>query len=158
MSISVGFLIKHVRPIGDGFETYCTPMLISYLNERLDFSMGDIVTIFSLWRKTSEAAPHGASDLFVAAAQEVAFARWDELYPTSSSTLMFLNSDQLVSLSLAGQAAGADKQFNWRYGSDLPICVDINHDSGAHHIRWNAAGCRVATDTNRNIIHFYNLI
>ena len=120
--------------------------------------MSDIITIFAQRRKTSQADPHGASDLFVTAAKEVAFARWAELYPTSSSTLMFLNSDQLASLSLAGQTAGANREFSWNYGNDLAICVTINHDTGAYHIRWDAEGCRVGTDTNGNVNHFVRLI
>lgn len=158
MAISTGFLIKHIRPIGDGYNTYCSQGLIAYLNNQLGFAMDDIVAIFAQWRQTSEADPHGASNLFVEAAKEVAFARWAELYPTSSSTLMFLNSDQLASLSLAGQSAGPNRQFNWNYGSDLAICVSINHDTGAHHIRWDAVGCTVGTDSNSNINHFVALI
>lgn len=158
MAISTGFLIKHIRPIGDGYDTYCSQGLIAYLNDNLRFAMSDIITIFTQWRKTSQADPYSASDLFVAAAKEVAFARWAELYPTSSSTLMFLNSDQLTSLSLAGETAGANSEFNWNYGNDLPICVTINHDTGAYHLRWDAVGCRVGTDANGNVNHFVNLI
>lgn len=158
MAISTGFLIKHIRPIGDGYDTYCSQGLIAYLNDNLRFAMSDIISIFAQWRKTSQADPYSASDLFVAAAKEVAFARWAELYPTSSSTLMFLNSDQLTSLSLAGQTAGANSEFNWNYGNDLPICVTINHDSGAYHLRWDAVGCRVGTDAKGNVNHFVNLI
>lgn len=158
MAISTGFLIKHIRPIGDGYDTYCSQGLIAYLNNNLRFAMPDIVTIFAQWRKTSLANPHKASDIFVAAAKEVAFARWAELYPTSSSTLMFLNSDQLASLSLAGQTAGANREFDWNYGNDLAICVTINHDTGAYHIRWDAVGCRVGTDGNGNVNHFVRLL
>jgi hypothetical protein len=78
MAISTGFLIKHIRPIGDGYDTYCSQGLIAYLNDNLRFAMSDIITIFAQWRKTSQADPYSASDLFVAAAKEVAFARWAE--------------------------------------------------------------------------------
>jgi hypothetical protein len=158
MAISISFLIKHIRPIGTGFEAYCSADLIAYLHDVLDFSFDDIIGIFAQWRQTAQADPHGESNLFITAAKEVAFARWAELYPTSSSTLMFLDSDQLASLSLAGQTAGPNAQFDWNYGDDLAICVSINHDTGAHHIRWNAVGCTVATDGNGNINHFVGLI
>ena len=61
MAISTGFLIKHIRPIGDGYDTYCSQGLIAYLNNHLRFAMPDIVTIFAHWRKTSLADPHKAS-------------------------------------------------------------------------------------------------
>lgn len=158
MAISTSFLIKHIRPISDGFDSYCSVGLIAYLRDHLRFSFDDIIRIFAEWRQTAQADPHGASNLFVAAAKEVAFARWAELYPTSSSTLMFLDSDQLASLSLAGQTAGPNAQFGWTYGDELSICVSVNHDTGAHHIRWDATGCTVGTDANGNVNHFVALI
>lgn len=158
MAISTAFLIKHIRPIGDGYEPYCSQALIAYLNDHLHFAMADIISIFAHWRQTAQSDPHGASHIFVAAAKEVAFARWAELYPTPASSLMFLNNDQLASLSLAVKTAGPNAQVNWNYGDDLAICVSINHDTGAHHIRWDAVGCTFGTDANGNINHFAGLI
>ena len=48
--------------------------------------------------------------------------------------------------------------YDWNYGNDLPICVTINHDTGAYHIRWGAVGCRVGTDGNGNVNHFVRLL
>lgn len=158
MAISTDFLIKHIRPIGNGYDTYCGDGLATYLRNSLRLDQDDIDRIFGQWRMASLADPHKDSHVFVTAAKEVAFARWSELYPTSSSTLMFLNRDQLASLSLAGQTAGANREFSWNYGNDLAICVTINHDTGAYHIRWDAEGCRVGTDTNGNVNHFVRLI
>lgn len=157
MAISPGFVIKHIRPFGDGYEAYCNDGMIDLLRG-LRFAFPEIVQIFALWRNVSEADPHGQSDQFVAAAREVAMARWAELYPTNESTLMFLTRDQLASLSLAGERAGANRQVNWNYGAELPICVTINHETGAYHIRWNAMGCVAGTDEQGNINHFVRLL
>ncbi len=157
MAISPGFAIKHIRPCGDGYEAYCNDGMIDLLSG-LRFSYPDIAQIFALWRNVSEADPHGQSDQFVAAAREVAMARWGELYPTNESTLMFLTAHQLAALSEAGANAGPNRQVVWNYGAELAICVTINHDTGAYHIRWDAQGCVAGTDNSGNINHFVRLL
>jgi hypothetical protein len=57
MAISTGFLIKHIRPIGDGYDTYCSQGLIAYLNNHLRFAMPDIVTIFCPMAKDIASRP-----------------------------------------------------------------------------------------------------
>lgn len=159
MGISVGFIVKHVRPFGaEGFEAFCSDALISVLSDNLNFTWGDILNILVEWRDTALSDPVGQSNVFVDAAKQVAMARWQELYTTPTSTLMFLDEDQLASLSLAAQNAGPDAQVDWLYGDDLAICVSITFQTGAHHIRWNARGCRFRTDDNANANHFIQLL
>ena len=153
MGITVGFLVKHVRPVGDGFNAYCSQDLIRVLFS-LNFTAAEVIGILADWYQVSQANPMNQSNRFVAAAKAVARARWGELYPTDMSTVMFLNQAQLASLSLAGTNAGPNQRFAWNYGADLPICVTINRQTDAHHVRWNATGCTADTDHNGNVTHF----
>jgi len=156
MGITVNFLIKHVRPIGSGYEKYCSAEMIDYLHHELQFSHDDIVMIFAQWKTTAEAAPYSHSDLFIKAANEVAQARWGELYPTDKSTLLFLDADQLAGLSLAGETAGANAAFHWVADEPLAICVTIKKE-GNSHVIWEAKGCDGNTDANANVVHFSQL-
>lgn len=156
MGITVGFLVKHVRPFGTGFNGYCSQDLIGVLFS-LNFTAAEVIGILADWYQVSQANPMGQSNRFIAAAKAVARARWAELYPTDMSTVMFLDQNQLASLSQAGHNAGANQQFVWNYGANLPICVTINRHSEANHVRWNCTGCTVSTDNNSNVTHFVGL-
>lgn len=156
MGITVGFLVKHVRPIGTGYNAYCSQDLIGILFS-LNFTAAEVIGILADWYQVSQANPMGQSNRFVAAAKAVAKARWAELYPTDMSTVMFLDQAQLAALSLAGQNAGANQQFTWNSGGNLPICVTINRHSDASHVRWNATGCTAKTDQHGNVTHFVAL-
>lgn len=157
MAIRTDFLIKHVRPIGTGYEAYCNNDMIDLLVNGLNFTHQQVAQIFAAWRTTAEADPHGQSYLFVQAAEAVALARWQQLYQTEKSTIMFLDADQLVSLSDAGAAAGANANFNWRTNEELAISVTITQQ-GNHHIIWDGEGCSAKTDANSNVFHFYDLL
>jgi len=153
MGITIDFLIKHVRPIGSGYEQYCNNQMIHCLVDQLHFSHHDVMQIFANWKAVSEMDPVSNSDAFAAAAKDVAMARWGELYPTNQSTLMFLDAAQLASLSQAASAAGANANFSWNAPKPLAICVTINANGGTH-ILWDAAGCDASTDANGNVVHF----
>lgn len=153
MGITIDFLIKHVRPIGSGYEKYCDNQMIHCLVDQLHFSHHDVMQIFANWKVVSEMDPVSNSYAFVAAAKDVAMARWGELYPTNQSTLMFLDAVQLASLSQAASAAGANANFSWNAPTPLAICVTINAN-GSTHILWDAAGCDASTDANGNVVHF----
>ena len=104
MGITVGFLVKHVRPFGAGFNAYCSQDLIGVLFS-LNFTAAEVIGILADWYQVSQANPMGQSNRFVAAAKAVAKARWAELYPTDMSTVMFLDHTQLAALSQAGERA-----------------------------------------------------
>ncbi|KNG92501.1 hypothetical protein [Pseudaestuariivita atlantica] len=157
MGITLSFLIKHVRPLGeDGYTAYCTQDLIQQLGN-LGFNANEIADILAQWRQTALSDPEGQSDRFVAAAQAVSEARWGELYNTDQSTIMFLTWAELQSLSAAAAQAGANANVNWNSGGEIGICVTITRNSNAHHIRWNATGCTGNTDGNGNMNHFTGL-
>jgi len=76
MGITIDFLIKHVRPIGSGYEKYCDNQMIHCLVDQLHFSHHDVMHIFANWKAVSEMDPVSNSDAFAAAAKDVAMARW----------------------------------------------------------------------------------
>jgi len=156
MSIVIDFLIKHVRPIGSGYEKFCSAELIDHLHHILHFSHDDIVLIFAQWKTTAEADPYSHPHLFIRAANEVAQARWGQLYPAEKSTLMFLDADQLEGLCLAGETAGGNAAFRWMASHPLAICVTIKEESDSDII-WEAKGCASNTDAYSNVLHFSTL-
>ncbi|MDK4734786.1 hypothetical protein [Rhizobium sp. CNPSo 3490] len=156
MAILGNFEVKHIRPIGQqGYDTFCSDQMIDFLS-RLGFNPADIARIFAAWRTAALADPYADSGAFVRSANVVAQARWDELYPTDKSTLMFLDADQLVSLSNIQLAPNSE--FSWQAPTPLEICVTIHRDSNRHHIIWDATGFTGATDANGMISHFAGLI
>jgi len=158
MAIRTDFLVKHVRPISeDGYVAFCNNDMIGFLQNTLQFQYGDIIEIFARWRQTANADPHEQSDLFIRAANEVSQARWQELYPTDKSSIMFLNAGHLVSLSAAGERAGANADFTWRPDHKIAICVTIRQ-GGGHHIIWDARGCKAKTDSHANVFHFEDVV
>ena len=62
MGLTIDFLIKHVRPIGSGYDLYCSQELIDYLINQLNFSLEDVVQIFAEWRRVSLLDPETQSD------------------------------------------------------------------------------------------------
>lgn len=156
MAILENFAVKHIRPIGQqGYDTFCSDQMIDLLS-RLGFDPGNIAQIFAAWRVAALADPYTDTGAFLYSANEVAQARWDELYPTDKSTLMFLDAEQLVSLSNLQLAPNSE--FSWQAPTPLAICVTIHRDSDRHHIIWDAIGFTGATNANGMISHFAGLI
>ncbi len=156
MAILENFAVKHIRPIGQqGYDTFCSEQMIAFL-VGLGFGLPDIAQIFATWRTAALADPHANSHVFLQSANEVAQARWGQLYPTDKSTLMFLDADQLVSLS--NLQPGPNSHFSWQPPTPLAICVTIHRSSNQHHIIWEGTGFKGATDSNGMISHFTELI
>lgn len=158
MGITADFLIKHVRPLGQGgYDLYASQELITYLSQGLNLNIQDIASVLALWRTTALADPETESNVFVSAARAVAEARWGELYPTSASTLMFLDANQLVSLSQYGAQVGANRNFGWRAPTEIEIVVTLRRNGGSH-VLWGVDGFYGATDGNANVVHFDSLM
>ncbi|QLF69779.1 hypothetical protein FE840_009610 [Peteryoungia desertarenae] len=156
MAVHPNFAIKHIRPITEeGYETFCNDALVDLLRS-MDFTYVNITEIFGNWRITALSDPYSESNRFVGAAQQVSQARWEELYKTDESTLMYLDAVQLVALGKF--APGPNTEFTWTAPTRIAISVTIKRHTGGHHIVWEAKGFKGATDGNGNIIHFGGLV
>ncbi|WP_454703379.1 hypothetical protein [Agrobacterium leguminum] len=99
MPLLSNFVVKHIRPFGEaGYDAFGNAQTIEFLSS-LGLSTGDIANIFAAWRLAALADPVGESNLLVAAANALAQARWENLYETQMSTVLFLDDVQLESLS-----------------------------------------------------------
>jgi hypothetical protein len=89
---------------------------------------------------------------FVRAAQEISQTRWNLLYNTPKSTVLFLNEPLLKELSYASsQHPNEDLDF---YPSEtIPLAVTIFQNGQTPQVLMNAAGARVTIDGNGNCFH-----
>lgn len=156
MPLLSNFVVKHIRPFGEaGYDAFGNAQTIEFLSS-LGLSTGDIANIFAAWRLAALADPVGDSNLLVAAANALAQARWENLYETQMSTVLFLDDVQLESLSHL--APGANQNFSWRSPTPIAAAVTIHNGSNRHHIIWDATGFSGGTDENGWISHFTALL
>lgn len=156
MPILSSFMVKHIRPIGEpGYNAFCNQQTIEFLSS-LALNLQEITNILAAWRTAALADPQAESNLFIAAANAVAQARWDNLYVTNESTVMFLDDHQLAALSQL--TPGANTHFSWRSPTPIAAAVTIHHDSNRHHIIWEATGFSGGTDAQGRISHFSGLL
>ncbi|NSX86941.1 hypothetical protein G6L86_15190 [Agrobacterium tumefaciens] len=156
MPLLSNFVVKHIRPFGEaGYDAFGNAQTIEFLSS-LGLSTGDIASIFAAWRLAALADPVGESNLLVAAANALAQARWENLYETQMSTVLFLDDVQLESLSHL--EPGANSNFSWRSPTPIAAAVTIHNGSNRHHIIWEATGFSGGTDENGWISHFADLL
>ncbi|MES4992832.1 hypothetical protein ABVB70_21165 [Agrobacterium radiobacter] len=156
MPILSNFVVKHIRPFGEaGYDAFGNAQTIEFLSS-LGLSTGDITNIFAAWRLAALADPVGESNLLVAAANALAQARWENLYETQMSTVLFLDDVQLESLSHI--EPGPNRNFSWRSPTPIAAAVTIQNGSNRHHIIWEATGFSGGTDENGWISHFTDLL
>ncbi|MCA2377313.1 hypothetical protein ACQZ5D_24805 [Agrobacterium sp. 22-211-1] len=156
MPILSDFMIKHIRPFSeDGYNTFGNTQTIEFLAE-LGLDMNDTINIFAAWRKAALADPRKDGDVFAEAANAVAQARWESLYKTGKSTVMFLDAVQLESLSHL--EPGPDSNFTWRPKTPIAVAVTIHRKSNQYEITLGAAGFSGGTDERGWISHFSELL
>lgn len=157
MPILSNFVVKHIRPFGEaGYDTFSNNAQTIEFFSSLGLGTGDIANIFAAWRLAALADPVGESNLLVAAANALAQARWEYLYETQMSTVLFLDDVQLESLSHL--EPGANRNFSWRSPTRIAAAVTIHNGSNRHHIIWEATGFSGGTDENGWISHFADLL
>ncbi|CDN95006.1 hypothetical protein [Agrobacterium tumefaciens] len=156
MPILSDFVVKHLRPFSeDGYNTFGNKQTIEFLSS-LSLEMDEITAIFTAWRKAALADPKTEDNLFAEAANAVAQARWEHLYETSKSTVMFLDDVQLESLSHL--TPGKNRSFSWTAPTPIAIAVTIYKKSTRHDITLGATGFSGGTDDQGWISHFSGLL
>ena len=154
MGITADFLIKHVRPLDvqavatifdQGFETY--------LRTVLGMSVQEVAALKRAWTTTAGLNPGTQQAQFVTAADQVAQARWTQLYQTNASTIFYLTSAQLATLSHGGQLSGPNRSRVIDFSGDpIRIAVTIRRNA-APQLLANVTGINATTDANSNIVH-----
>ena len=163
MGIRVDFLIKHVRPADmEAWALICQNRGAGTLAAWLlanGVSQQDIDHAFNDWGALALLDIHDQANraVFVQAAQDISQARWNELYNTDYSTIMFLNGPLLRQLSYE---ASMRANQNWDFDpyEHIPLAITINRLGQAPVAVENAAGASVAADNNGDCCHFNNLI
>lgn len=160
MEITADFLLKHIRPYGmDAWNELCHDgsSFSTYL-DTLGVSPQEKGAAFNEWAKTAMTAVNADTlQFFAQSAEAVSQARWDELYPTGKSTIMFFNFPLLQQLSLyASNNAGAD--FDFDPYEHIPIAVTIQRHSHTVEINQQVSGALLTSDASGNCVHFRGLI
>jgi len=162
MGIEASFLIKHVRPYGqDAYDMMCTPGQGTLSQWLLDHGVAqrDIDTAFAAWHITA-LLPINQQSLpaFIQSADLISQARWDELYETPASTILFMTGALLRELSFeSGRHAGEDIDFlPHEY---IPLAVTISSQPDFQPETYRAVeGMHVGINGDGNCVHFGGLI
>ncbi|WP_426565483.1 hypothetical protein ACPPVT_03435 [Angustibacter sp. McL0619] len=157
MGIAIDFLIKHVRPIDDGVDLLCGNDMRNGLRQ-LGVGERDIDVLFLQWATTAKLKPVAENDAdFAQTAWTISRARWDELYPTSKSTICFLNAPLLKELSYASER-NAGQAFTFDPAEAIPVAVTIEKNSQRYSIVRGASGFEAAANAQGLCVHFEKLI
>ena len=163
MGISASFLIKHIRPSGfEAWASICQARGEGSLYQWLidaNVSEEEIEVAFSHWGELALLDPRdrGNADALVGAAQLISQARWEELYNTSRSTIMFFNDPLLRQLSYEASRRPS-QTFLFSPYEHIPASVTIFEDGRAPQLIYDADAVVVATDAQGNCVHFDRLI
>lgn len=162
MGIQADFLIKHVRPWGNGWALLCEedPQLRQLLRS-WGLTDGDVNGIFTSWRRVVDLDPDDQANeaAFAAVARSVSQTRWDELYTTRASTILFLDAAQIKELSYAAsQHPDVDHLDVFITQPAVAAAVTIHRDSDqAEFARPRPTGVEVGTDAGM-VSHFWRLL
>ncbi len=162
MGIRVDFFIKHVRPYGiDAWQLVCGQEGSGSLKNWLltnGVPEQQIDLAFNAWANTALLGIDGDSlPQFIAAAQTISQARWNTLYNTDYSTILFLNDSLIKELSYES-SYNQNKQFDFDPGEVIPLAVTINRLGQPPTTVENADGATVKADNEGNCFHFVALI
>lgn len=162
MGILADFMIKHVRPVGDGWDLVTEDPQLRAALRRLSLTDDEVDRIFAAWSLIQHVKPDTPTnrDLFTSAARTVSRARWDELYETSYSTILFLDAAQIKELSFAGSQHPNTERLSVRIAQPAVVAaVTIHRNSDAAQFADPLpAGVEVATDAQGNVNHFWRLL
>jgi hypothetical protein len=157
MGIGLGFFIKHVRPHGkDSVATILQGGLKPWLKEN-KVPEEQITTLLLTWGTRADAEISDKTiEIFVDSAKLVSLARWEELYKTTYSTVLFLDGKTMKELSEQSDK-NKGKNFTFTPTSRIPIAVTFNK-SGAYQVDKDVKSVNVASDNDGNCCHLDSLV
>lgn len=161
MGIRVDFFIKHIRPYGtDAYEMITKPGAGSLTQWLLDNNVPQqqINYVYNAWATTAELqiSPETLPQ-FVQSSLLISQARWDELYPTGKSTILFLNEPLLKELSYRSEQNRA-RVFQFDPYEHIPIAVTIQKVGNQGIVNQDIKGAFLASDDNGFCCHFDSLV
>jgi hypothetical protein len=163
MGITVDFIIKHIRPADmDSWNLICGNQGPGSLADWLlnnGVSQIDINHAFNDWAALALLDIHdvGNRGAFVKAAEDVSNARWDELYTTDYSSILFMNAPLLAQLD-HDSSIRPNQTFNFDPYEYIPLVVTINRLGVPATVVENVTGMVVSVDANGNCCHFNQII
>jgi hypothetical protein len=136
------------------YELMCHPN--GELSEALRLAGVPTIEIDEAMAAWAEAAgtPVNAENeaVFVVSAQIVARARWDTLYPTGGSTIMFLTQPLINELVLLA-ASNPGAHFDFSAQETLPICVTI-HPKAPAVVHRDVTSVQLSADLSGDCCHY----
>jgi hypothetical protein len=163
MGIRVDFLIKHIRPADmDAWKAICEDKGVGSLAAWLlakGISQGDIASAFNDWAKLALIDINDPQNLqiFTKAAKDISEARWNELYNTDYSTILFLNEPLLKQLSYESSKR-QNQKFDFNPYEYIPLAITINRLQQSPTAVRNVNGVTVQVDAQGDCFHFVKLI
>jgi len=159
MGICVDFLIKHIRPYGiDAYNFLCEENrgLEEWLLNN-NVSQNDINIAFNNWAITAnKIIDQSTLNEFAYTAGEISRIRWDELYETKYSTILFLNKPLLKELSWNAEN-NRGRSFELSLYENIPLAITISK-RGGYRAYVDAKGAELIADNHGNCCHFQSLI
>jgi hypothetical protein len=158
MGITADFLIKHVRPYGmDAYQMVCNDTSNNSLTQWLlanGVTQQEINAAFNLWAGLALVNIKDPRNLqkFCAAAEAISHARWEEYYPTSKSTILFLDEPLIKELSQRS-TENVNQSFTFSSFETIPLAITINATDLTVIVNENVE-TTVAADRNGNCCHF----
>jgi hypothetical protein len=155
MGIAPAFLIKHARPLGlNAADTFFSKEFQTYLTTTLKMTAPQVAALAKAWASTALKDPARNQHDFIETATAIAHARWSELYSTNLSTILFVTTEQLGTISAAGEHGGKSKSFVVDFSGDpIALAVTVQKTSNNVQVATKVTGIDIGTDANGNVFH-----
>lgn len=163
MGIRVDFLIKHIRPADmDAWSAICKdrgPQSLAAWLLAQGVSQNNIDNAFDDWAALALIDINDPQNLpvFIQAATDISQARWDQLYSTNYSTILFLNDPLLRQLSYESSQR-SNQTFDFNPHEHIPLAITINRLQQPPVTVRNVNGVTVMVDDSGDCFHFVKLI
>jgi hypothetical protein len=146
----------------EAWEIICEDKGVGSLNAWLlakGVSQNAINVAFNLWAALALIDINDSQNLqtFINAAKAISQTRWNELYNTNYSTILFLNKPLLSELSYESSKE-PNQEFDFDPSESIPLAVTINRLQQPPTALRNVSGVTVKADENGDCFHFVNLI
>ena len=162
MGILADFLAKHIRPVGDGWNLLAEDAQLRDVLGSWGLSETDINGLYLNWKQVRDLRPDSehARARFVEVARSVSNGRWDELYTTSASTVLFMDAAQIKELSHAGNLHRNTKRLEVFIAQPAVVAAVTIHRTSdrAEFADPLPKGIEVATGAAGNVNHFWELL
>lgn len=162
MGINADFLIKHVRPADmESYQLICNARGPGSLHDYLlqaGVTPQQINAAFNIWAGLALLDINDPANIqaYANAAIAISQARWQEFYPTSASTIMFLNGPLLRELSYQAER-NANQNFDFDPAEQIRLAITVPQHGNQVTVARDVDGAHLASDAAGNACHFAGL-